>query len=135
MLDNKVALITGASRGIGLATVELFARNGATVYANARKDGCLDAFAAEFESKYSASVVPLYFDVTDSKGVKSAFAHIKKEQGKLDILVNNAGILKDALIGMVSGDMMREVFDVNVFAVAEMIQYAAKFMKSKTQVV
>jgi len=131
MLENKVALITGASRGIGLTTAELFAKSGAIVYANARVTGCLDGFASELESKYNASVIPLYFDVTDSNGVKSAFARIKEEQGRLDVLVNNAGLLKDALIGMISSDMMREVFDVNVFAVAELIQYAAKFMKKQ----
>jgi len=132
MLKNKVALITGASRGIGLATAELFAQNGAVIYANARATGCLDGLAKELESKYNTTVIPLYFDVTDSIGVKSAFTRIKKEQGRLDILVNNAGILKDALIGMISTDMIREVFDVNVFAVAELIQYAVKFMKKQS---
>jgi len=119
MLEGKIALVTGASRGIGLATAELFAQNGAIVYANARTERCLDAF----------NVIPLYFDVTDSNGVKNAFMQIKKEHGRLDILVNNAGILRDALIGMISGEMIREIFEVNVFAVAEMIQYASKLMK------
>jgi len=131
MLDKKVALVTGASRGIGLATAELFARNGSVVYANARVEGCLDAVAAGLKSDHNAELIPLYFDVTDSHGVKNAFIRIKKERGKLDILINNAGILKDALIGMISGDMIREIFEVNVFAVAELIQIASKFMKKQ----
>ena len=131
MLKKKVALITGASRGIGLATAELFARSGAIVYANARNEGCLDEFASGIKEECGAIVIPLYFDVTDSNGVKAAFTHIKKEQNRLDILVNNAGIMKDALIGMITGDMMREVFEVNVFAVAELIQFTAKFMKKQ----
>jgi len=131
MLNKKVALITGASRGIGLATAKLFAKSGAFVYANARTIGCLDTFVAELENKCGVTVIPLYFDVTDSDGVKAAFTRIKKEQGRLDILVNNAGILKDALIGMISGDMIRETFEVNVFAVAELIQYASKLMKKQ----
>lgn len=128
MLSNKVALVTGASRGIGKATVDAFARNGAVVYANAREKGCLDVFALEIKKEYNADVVPLYFDVTDSASVKSAIMQVKKEQGRLDVLVNNAGIMKDALIGMVSGAVMREVFETNVFAVAELIQLAAKLM-------
>jgi 3-oxoacyl-[acyl-carrier protein] reductase len=128
MLDGKIALVTGASRGIGRVTAELFARNGCIVYANARVAGCLDALAEEYRSKYDAEILPLYFDVTDSGGVKAAFQRIKKEHGRLDVLVNNAGIMKDALIGMISGDMLREIFEVNVFAVAELIQYASKFM-------
>ena len=131
MLENKVALITGASRGIGLATAELLARNSAIVYANARKDGCLDAIAAKLKKECGAEIIPLYFDVTDSSAVKDAFIRIKKEQGRLDVLVNNAGIMKDAMIGMISGDMIREIFEVNVFALAELMQISVKFMKKQ----
>ena len=128
MLNGKIALVTGASRGIGRAVVENFAQNGAVVYANARTDGSLDAFTEELKNKYGVQVTPLYFDVTDSDGIKAAFTQIKKEQGRLDILVNNAGIMKDALIGMIPKGIMREVFDVNVFAVVELVQIASKLM-------
>ena len=131
MLEGKVALVTGASRGIGYATARLFAKNGAIVYANARAAGCLDDLSAELQSEHQAELIPLYFDVTDNNGIKDAFLRIKKEQGRLDVLVNNAGIMKDALIGMVSGDMMREIFEVNVFAVMELMQIASKFMKKQ----
>jgi len=131
MLDGKVALVTGASRGIGLATAKLMALNGAVVYANARTPGCLDEISADLKNENRAKLIPLYFDVTDNNGIKDAFTRIKKEQGRLDVLVNNAGLMKDALIGMVSGDMMRELFGVNVFAVMELIQIATKFMKKQ----
>jgi len=132
MLENKVALVTGASRGIGFATAELLARNSAVVYANARKNGCLDAFASKLKDECEAEIIPLYFDITDRSTVKDAFMRIKKEQGRLDVLVNNAGIMKDAMIGMISGDMIREIFEVNVFALAEMMQIAVKFMKKQS---
>jgi 3-oxoacyl-[acyl-carrier protein] reductase len=128
MLYGKIALVTGASRGIGKAIIELFAQHGAVVYANARNIGCLDNYADELKSKYNTEVVPLYFDVIEGNSVKAAFMRIKKEHGRLDILVNNAGLMKYALIGMISSDMIREVFEVNVFAVANMIQIASKFM-------
>ena len=121
MLDSKIALVTGASRGIGKAIAEVFTRNGAVVYANAREKGCLDNLNND-------NLIPIYFDVTDKSAVKSAFMQIRKEQGKLDILINNAGIMKDALIGMISEKDTREMFEVNVFAAIDLIQLASKFM-------
>jgi 3-oxoacyl-[acyl-carrier protein] reductase len=77
----------------------------------------------------------LYFDVTDATGIKSAVLRIKKEQGRLDCLVNNAGIMKDALIGMIDGKVMRRTFEVNVYAVIELTQLAARIMKSGASVI
>ena len=131
MLKNKVAFITGASRGIGLATAELFAQNRAIVYANARTTGCLDPLAEKLQKEQNATLIPLYFDVTDNKSVKDAVVRIKKEQGRIDVLINNAGVMKDAMIGMISGDMMRELFEVNVFAVTELLQLSARIMKKQ----
>jgi len=131
MLEEKICLVTGASRGIGLATSKVLAQNGAVVYANARVEGCLDTLALEAKSECGGRIIPLYFDVTDVSAVKAAIVRIKKEQGRLDVLVNNAGIMKDAMIGMISGDVMREIFEVNVFAVVELIQYASRLMKTQ----
>lgn len=128
MLEGKVALITGTNRGIGRAMLEAFARNGAIVYANARKTGSLDAAADEVANQYGAQVVPVYFDVTDGAALRAAFARILKERQRLDVLVNNAGVMRDALIGMVTNEILNEVFSVNVYAVINAIQYAAKLM-------
>jgi 3-oxoacyl-[acyl-carrier protein] reductase len=124
LLQNKVVLITGTSRGIGRATAELFAENGAIVYANARKEGCL-------EDMMSNRILPLYFDVTDTQSAKSAIMRVRKEQGRIDCLVNNAGIMKEALIGMAYEDVTRSVFDTNVFAVMELLQLSARVMKKQ----
>jgi len=128
LLTNKVAFITGTSRGIGKNIVEQYAINNATIYANARTEGSIDDYTKKLCKKYNVTIIPLYFDVTDVTAAKNAILKIKKEQGKLDILVNNAGIMKDALIGMISADMMHEIFETNVFAVMEMIQLASKLM-------
>jgi 3-oxoacyl-[acyl-carrier protein] reductase len=125
MLKNKIVLVTGTSRGIGEAVAAKFAENGAIVYAVARKEGCLDELC---NCEYSGKIIPLYFDVRNSTAAKNGIMRIKKEQGHIDILVNNAGIMKDALIGMIDEPTAREVFDVNVFAVMNLIQITARIM-------
>ena len=128
LLDGKVCLVTGASRGIGAATVSRFAREGAVVYANARTPESLDDLCTELSEKYNTTVKALYFDVRDEAAAKKAVLQIKKETGRLDVLVNNAGVMKDALIGMISKDLMQEIYDVNVFGVMNLLQLASKIM-------
>ncbi len=129
MLTNKVVLITGCSRGIGKEMMLLFAENGATVYANARKTGCLDEIAAKHSGK--GQIIPLYFDVRDDKKCKDAIVHIKKEQGCLDVLINNAGIMKDAYLGMIDYETIKEIFETNVYATIHMTQFAVRLMKKQ----
>ncbi|MDR1459119.1 MAG: SDR family oxidoreductase [Bacteroidales bacterium] len=121
LLEGKIALVSGCSRGIGRAILRIFLENGATVYAIVRTQGSLNDFDSFPDCK------PVYMDVTDTSAIKSLFLQIKKEQGRLDILVNNAGMMKDALIGMISKEQIQQTYSVNVFAVIEMIQYASKF--------
>lgn len=128
LLDGKVCLVTGASRGIGAATVSRFAREGAVVYANARTPKNLDDLCNELSEKYNTTVKALYFDVRDEAAAKKAVLQIRKETGRLDVLVNNAGVMKDALIGMISKDLMQEMFDINVFGVMNLLQLASKIM-------
>lgn len=131
MLDEKICLITGANRGIGKAILEQFAKEGATIYANARTKASLDDVAEELQQAYACRVYPVYFDIRDSEAVKAFFMKLQKEQGGIDVLVNNAGIMKDSLIGMASKELMREVFETNVFATMEILQFAARLMKRK----
>ena len=126
LLKDKVCFVTGTSRGIGAAILRRFVEEGAIVYANARTEGSLESVCEEYTCQ--GRIIPLYFDITDEKAVKQTFLTIKKEQQKLDVLVNNAGIMKDALIGMINKKLMQEVFEVNVFAMMQMIQLANKLM-------
>jgi 3-oxoacyl-[acyl-carrier protein] reductase len=128
LLKNKVVLITGCNRGIGRAMLESFAANGAIVYAASRKDGSLEVTASELSSKFATKVIPVYFDVTNNSAIKSVFLKINSEQKRLDVVVNNAGVMQDALIGMINDQLMQNIFAVNVFAVINMMQYAAKLM-------
>jgi 3-oxoacyl-[acyl-carrier protein] reductase len=131
LLKNQIVLITGCNRGIGKAILETFARNGAIVYASSRKEGIMDELAKEFSKKYSTTIIPLCFDVTDVNAIKQAFTMINKEHKRLDCLVNNAGIMQDALIGMATETNIQNTFNVNVFAVINLIQYATKLMKKQ----
>ena len=122
LLEGKVAIVTGCSRGIGRAIMETFAANGAIVYAVDLVEGCMDDAASD-------TVIPCYFDITDTKAVIELVKKVKKEQGKIDILVNNAGIMQDALIPMVTDEQIHKTFEVNVFAMMHFIQYVSKVMK------
>ncbi len=128
LLDGKVCLITGASRGIGAATAKRFVEEGAIVYANVRKPKNLDALYESMTAKYPGRIKALYFDVRDEVASKAAIMQIKKEEGRLDVLINNAGIMKDALIGMVSKALVQEIYETNVFGVMNMLQLATKLM-------
>ena len=122
LLEGKVAIVTGCSRGIGRAIMETFAKNGAIVYAVDLMEGSMDDAASD-------SIIPCYFDITDTKAIIALVQRVKKEQGKIDILVNNAGIMQDALISMVTDSQIQKTFEVNVFAMMHFIQYVSKIMR------
>ncbi len=128
LLKDKVCLVTGASRGIGAAVVRRFAGEGAVVYANARSAGSIDASCGELSESFGTRVYPLYFDVRDEAAATEAVVRIRKECGRLDVLVNNAGIMKDALLGMISSELVNEVLATNVGAVITMMQLAVRLM-------
>lgn len=128
LLDGKVCLVTGASRGIGAATVRRFAEEGAIVYANVRTPLNLDSLYVDMSERYHTTVKALYFDVRDETSAKKAILQIRKEAGRLDVLVNNAGVMKDALIGMISKNLMQEIYETNVFGVMNMLQLSSKQM-------
>ena len=129
MLKRKIALVTGCNRGIGKSVAEKFAENGATVYANAKKSGTLTSLCDKDYGE--GAIIPVYFDVTDRIAARQAFIKIKKEQGRLDCLVDNAGILVDTLITMLDRATLKNIFEVNVFAVFEMMQYASRIMSKQ----
>ncbi|MBC6714291.1 SDR family NAD(P)-dependent oxidoreductase [Treponema sp. Marseille-Q3903] len=128
LLEGKVALVTGAGKGIGNKTVERFAEEGAVVYATDIAESSLDSFAQETGKRFDTQIIPIYFDITDESEAKKAILKIKNESGHLDILVNNAGIMRDNVIGMIGQQLIEDVFKINVFSVINMIQLANKLM-------
>lgn len=128
LLTEKVCIITGAGRGIGQAIAELFAENGALVYANDLIEGCMTEWETSCKDKFSGCIRPIYFDITDEQQVKEAVLKIKKESGHIDVLVNNAGVEYNELIGMISEKNMEIMFRVNVFGTINMLQMVSRIM-------
>ncbi len=128
LLKDKVCFITGASRGIGRETAYRFAEEGAILYITDYLEGSLEGLAKDLRYNFKTDVTTLYYDVTDESASKAAIMTVKKGHNKLDVLINNAGIMKDNVIGMIGTKLVHEVFEVNVFAVINMIQLANKLM-------
>lgn len=132
LLEGKVALITGASRGIGQAVARRFAEHGAIVLLNGRSDpAALAELAAELTREFGVEAVPYCYDVADRPAVQSTFADIFKRFKRLDVLVNNAGILVDAFLGMISDDVIQSVMNVNTVGPILHMQEAARLMARK----
>lgn len=131
MLSGKYALVTGANRGIGRAIVENFAQNGANIIASSRTEGSLEDLCRELSEKHNILAVPIYFDVSQVDQVKQAFQSIIKNTRQVDVVVNNAGVLDNSLLGMVSADIIKEVFSINTFGTIYVMQYAARLMMEK----
>ena len=131
LLENKVCLITGTSRGIGRAIAERYAEEGAIVYANARKTGSIDEWAKEYSLKNQTLVSPVYFDVTDYVAAKQSVMQIIKEQQRIDILVNNAGVVTYELLGLINFENLRNMLEVNVIAMIHLIQIVSRIMSRK----
>ena len=123
MLKGKVAIVTGAARGIGRAIAEKFATNGASVYA---WDLLSDSW--NWTSGYD-SVLPLTIDICDFAAVKAAVMQIKKESGRIDILVNNAGLISYEMMSMIDFDRFRKMMEVNVIALVNLLQLVARIMQ------
>jgi 3-oxoacyl-[acyl-carrier protein] reductase len=110
-LQGKVALVTGAARGIGLAIAHKFAEEGASVVLIDLKGS--ETAAARMKSEgLDAAGLPL--DITDSAAVNAAVETILAAKGKIDILVNNAGIIARGSIGDLTYESWHKVMDVNV---------------------
>ena len=129
LLKNKVVFLTGCNRGIGSALLKAFASQGAIIYAVSRRPNVLDDIAIDLNEEYQCTIIPVYFDLKDTKALKDAFMKISKEQRRLDCIVNNAGVMEDALIGMITEQNIRETFEVNVFSIINTIQFAVRLMK------
>ncbi|HSR69723.1 MAG TPA: 3-oxoacyl-[acyl-carrier-protein] reductase [Acidobacteriota bacterium] len=96
-LGGRIALVTGASRGIGRRIAQDLAADGAMVLAASRKQADVDALAEEIASQ-GGRAAGVALDVSDREQVKSALSTVLKEHGAVDILVNNAGITRDGLM-------------------------------------
>jgi 3-oxoacyl-[acyl-carrier protein] reductase len=126
-LSGKIALVTGASRGIGRATARLLARRGATVVLGARDQGRLAEVVAEIESG-GGQAHALALDVADRASVDAAFEAILKRHGRIDHLVNNAGVTRDNLLLRMKREEWDGVIATNLTGVFHCTQSALRPM-------
>lgn len=117
-LENKVAIVTGASQGIGRSIAESLAREGAKVVA-------IDMNKLPYENK---NIYGYEVNVTDRNGIKVFFDTIIEEFERIDILVNNAGITRDALIQKMTEEMWDLVIDVNLKGLFNIVQLVGPHM-------
>lgn len=120
-MEKKVAIVTGGTSGIGLATCSVLADEGYEVYAAARHQ-------VEFESK---DIVFHYLDVTDSNSCKTLFDDVIETHGRIDVLVADAGITADALTVKMSDEQFDRVIDVNVKGIFNIVRYVGPYMEKQ----
>ncbi len=118
LLENKVAIITGGSRGIGYATVEAFLQEGASVVLCASRQETADRAVAELRERYaSADVEGIYPNLSEYASVQSAFDKVAEKYGKIDILINNAGVSESTPFTEYTEETFSKVMDLNIKAV------------------
>lgn len=123
-MRQQIALVTGASSGIGKATAELLAANGYYVFAMARRMERLEQMRCE-------QIEPIRLDVTDAEGIRMAVEHVIATKGRIDVLVNNAGYGQLGAIECVSMEAAHQQFEVNVFGYARFMQAVLPHMRQQ----
>lgn len=127
-LIGKVAVVTGASKGIGASIAEHLAAEGAAVVVNfSRNQGAADAVVKRIEDKGSRAVA-ISADLSKAEEVRRLFAGTKELFGKLDVLVNNAGIYEFEPLDRVTVDHFHRQFDLNVLGLLLATQEGVKLM-------
>jgi 3-oxoacyl-[acyl-carrier protein] reductase len=130
-LAGKVALVSGGSRGIGRAIVELFAADGMDVVFFYRDNAAAAEAVVAAVQAAGGSCEAMQADVTDAAAVSDAVERIIDSRGRIDVLVNNAGIVRDNLLGMLEDEDIRAVLDTNVGGVFNVTRAVVRHMISK----
>lgn len=120
ILKSRVAVVTGASSGIGEATARVLAARGATVAVLARRQDRLDALVSEIE-KAGGTAEAWQLDVTDKAAVDAAAKEIIKKFGRVDIVVNNAGVMLPNPIEELKADQWQKQIDLNISGLMHVI--------------
>ncbi|MBD3004922.1 MULTISPECIES: SDR family NAD(P)-dependent oxidoreductase [unclassified Streptomyces] len=129
-LDNKIALVTGASAGIGLAVARLFATEGATVYLTGRRKAELDAAVAHLGGRG----IGIQGDVSELADLDRLFAEIGERGGRLDIVVANAGVADYGLLGEITEEEYERATSVNLKGTIFTVQKALPLLSAGSSV-
>lgn len=126
LLEGKVAIITGATRGIGRGVAETFAKNGADIaFTYVSSDEKAKALETEL-ANYGVKVKGYKFNVAEYEAAGEFIADVVKEFGKIDAIVNNAGITRDGLLMRMSEENWDDVMNINLKSVFNITKHALK---------
>ena len=120
-MENRIAIVTGGTTGIGLATVRKMAESGYVVYACARHESSFQEIGVKFH----------YLDVTDVLSCRQLFSDIVNEYGRIDVLVANAGITADALTAKMTDEQFDNVIAVNLKGVFNIVRIVGPYMEKQ----
>ena len=131
-LQNKVAIITGGSRGIGNATVRAFLKEGATVILTASSQANADKSVAQLKADFpNAQVEGMAPDLTCMDCVSKAFEEVAAKYGHLDIVVNNAGVSESTALDNYTEELFEKVINLNLKGVFTSSKAAANIMEKQ----
>lgn len=121
-MSKKIAIVTGASSGIGRVTAQLLADSSYYVFAAARRMHRLEEIRSD-------NIEPIQLDVTDAEGINNLVAHAEATRGRIDLLVNNAAFAQLGAVECVSMEAAHRQFEVNVFGYARFMQAVLPIMR------
>ncbi|MBN3854491.1 glucose 1-dehydrogenase [Paraburkholderia sp. Ac-20340] len=130
LLNDKVAVVTGANRGIGDAITRTFLANGARVLACVRDPAAaaVTQWLAALEAEHGARVQTIALDLADETSIKAAIKSIMVASPRIDVLVNNAGVASGSIMQMTAMAELRRVFEINFFGQIQLSQGLARLM-------
>lgn len=127
-LENKVAIITGSTKGIGYAIAKLYLKEGAKVVITGLKDEVPEALKSLKESYDDTNILGVELDVCSTASIKNVVAKTIEKFGKIDILINNAGITAAKPLIDTTDEEMEKMFQINTFGVFKFIREVAPYM-------
>jgi NAD(P)-dependent dehydrogenase (short-subunit alcohol dehydrogenase family) len=130
-LEGKIALVTGGTSGIGLATTKRLVSEGAHTFITGRREAELAAAVKEI----GKNVTGVRGDVSNLADLGLLFARIKREKGRLDIVFANAGVAKYSKLGDISEALYREIFDINVKGLLFTVQKALPLLPDGASII
>ena len=131
-LKDRVAIVTGGSRGIGFATVEAFLKEGAKVILTASSQDSADKAVNKLKEKYPDAVVDgISPNLGEYESVKEAFDKVNEKYGQIDILVNNAGVSESTPFASYTEELFDKVMDLNVKGVFNATKAVVDYMAEK----
>jgi NAD(P)-dependent dehydrogenase (short-subunit alcohol dehydrogenase family) len=130
-LEGKIAVVTGANSGIGLATAKQFVNEGAYVFITGRRDAELAAAVKEI----GRNVAGVQGDVSNLSDLDRLFAQIKREKAKLDVVFANAGVARSAPVGEITEDLYDSIFNINVKGLLFTVQKALPLMPDGASII